>query len=82
MSCHISFRTINVNAPTQNSGVFVGDINIPGWDANQKYNSAHASIYGFSNIEAATVNVIMDGQEVVDGVINDQDVKPVWGMNT
>ncbi|MFB5188878.1 hypothetical protein [Alicyclobacillus fastidiosus] len=82
MSCQISFRTMNVNAPAQNAGVFIGDISIPGLDANQKVNSAHGAIYGFYNIESSTVNVTADGHEFVDGVINDQDIKPVWGVNT
>ncbi len=81
MPCYITFRGINVNATSQNAGIFVGDISVPGWDANQKTNSAHAAIYGSANIEAKTVNVTVDGQEFIDGVINDQDVKPVWGMN-
>lgn len=81
MPCYISFRGINVSTSAQNAGVFVGDISIPGWDANLKINSAHSSIYGFSNLEARTVNVTVDSQELVDGLINDQDVKPVWGTN-
>ena len=81
MPFYISFRGINVNSSSQNAGVFVGDISIPGWDANQKTNSAHASIYGFSNIEFTTVNITMDSQELMDGIINDQDFKPVWGTN-
>lgn len=81
MSCYITFRGINVNVSSQNAGVFVGDIRIPGWDSNQKVNSAHAAIYGFSNLEATTVNVTVDSQELVDGMINDQDIKPVWGTN-
>ncbi|MDQ0188824.1 hypothetical protein JI721_12505 [Alicyclobacillus cycloheptanicus] len=79
MRCYISFRGIHVNVSKQNCGVFVGDISIPGLDANQKINSAHAAVYGFTNVESNTVNVVFDSQEVVDGVMNDQDFKPVSG---
>ncbi|WP_067625833.1 hypothetical protein [Alicyclobacillus acidiphilus] len=81
MTSFISFRAINVNASSQNSGVFVGEIRIPGWDANQKSNSAHAAVYGSSNVEATTVNVTVDNFEAIDGMINDQDVKPYGGHN-
>ncbi|WP_258112248.1 hypothetical protein [Alicyclobacillus sp. SP_1] len=81
MPCFITFRTININAPSQNAGAFVGEVTIPGWDANSKSNYGHAAIHGFSNFEAATVNVTMDGQEFVDSAIADSDFKPVWGKN-
>lgn len=81
MPCVVSFRAINVNSPQQNSGVFIGEVNITGWDANVKANAAHASVYGFSNLEAATINATMDGQEFLDGTMNDWDYKPTWGFN-
>ncbi|QSO50245.1 hypothetical protein JZ785_14860 [Alicyclobacillus curvatus] len=81
MKTVISFSQINVNAGTQNSGVFIGKTRIPGWDASHKSNAGHAGIFGFSNFESSTVNMTMDGQELVDGIINDQDIKPMRAQN-
>nr|WP_249226877.1 hypothetical protein [Alicyclobacillus mengziensis] len=77
----VSFGAINVNSSQQNGGVFVGDINMTGFDAHVKSNGGHASVYGCSNLEGRTVNMVVDNQEILDGVINDQDYKPVWGSN-
>ncbi|MCF8565410.1 hypothetical protein LLE49_11850 [Alicyclobacillus tolerans] len=81
MPYFVSFGSVNVNTPQQNGGVFVGNINMTGMDSHVKSNGGHAAIYGSGNLEAQTVNMTVDNQELVDGVINDQDFKPVWGTN-
>ncbi|WDL98778.1 hypothetical protein [Alicyclobacillus sp. ALC3] len=60
--------------PQQNAGVFLGQINIGGWDANQKYSAAKAGNFGFFNVNTS-YNVMNDSFEVIDGMINDQDFK-------
>lgn len=75
MTVVISFKRIHVEVPVQNSGIFVGDISLPGFDASQKVNTGHAAVMGHSNVEVSTWNVSDDQGEIVDGVIFDQDVK-------
>jgi len=76
----ITFLAINSNSPQQNAGVFIGEINITGWDANGKFNYGHGAIYGFFNVLAANASLNFDGMELIDGVINDQDLKPNWSV--
>lgn len=80
MPTAITFLTINSNSPQQNAGVFIGEVNITGWDANTKSNYGHGSIYGFFNVLVAISNLNFDGLELIDGVINDQDLKPNWSV--
>jgi hypothetical protein len=76
MPCIISLGSLNVNTPQQNSSVFVGETVITGMDANQKYNAGRAGQYGFFCVEIANYSLNLDGMEIADGNINDQDVKP------
>ena len=66
--------SVNSNSPQQNAGVFMGQINIGGWDANQKYSAAKAGTFGFFNINTS-FNVLNDSFEFIDGLMNDQDLK-------
>ncbi|MCF8568075.1 hypothetical protein LLE49_25450 [Alicyclobacillus tolerans] len=72
--------SINTNTPQQNAGVFIGQINIGGWDANQKYSAAKAGHYGFFNLDTS-LNVLNDSFEFIDSMINDQDVKNNYEFN-
>lgn len=81
MAAFISFGVLNVNSPNQNGGVFIGEINCGGWDANQKQNQGHASVFGFFNVFSNQWNVTLDSYEMFDGIINDQDFKPLLGTN-
>jgi len=76
LPCIISFGVINSNSPLQNAGIFIGEINITGWDANGKNNQAQGSISGHGNFVAQNMNYNFDGMELMDGVIYDQDAKP------
>lgn len=71
----ISFGVLNVNTPQQNAGVFVGQVNMTGWDANQKLNIAHGGMFGIFNASVLTWNFTFDGFEFIDGAIMDQDMK-------
>lgn len=66
----------NVNSPQQNAGVFIGQINNGGWDANMKFQAARSGNFGTWNINNSFMNVLNDNMEFIDGVINDQDLKP------
>lgn len=81
MASLICFGTININSTAQNAGVFVGEINCGGWDANQKQNQGHGNLYGFFNVVLYQQSYLFDNFEVFDGTINDQDLKPMVGGN-
>jgi hypothetical protein len=78
----INLGSLNVNTPQQNSSVFVGETVITGMDTNQKYNVGRAGKYGFFCTFFGDVSINLDGMEIADGNINDQDVKPNFnGIN-
>lgn len=77
----IAFGMINTNTPQQNAGVLVGEINSGGWDANAKINQGHGPLFGFFNIVMMQFSANIDNLEVLDGVIFDQDFKPMAGGN-
>ncbi len=77
----INLGVINVNTPQQNSSVFVGEAIVTGMDANMKFNTGHAGTFGFFNAIVANFNYNMDGFELADGNMNDQDFKPNIGGN-
>lgn len=71
----ISFGVMNVNTPQQNAGVFVGQVNMTGWDANQKMDMGHGGTYGIFCFSIGNLNYNFDGFELIDGAIADQDIK-------
>lgn len=77
----ISFGLININSPQQNAGVFIGQINMTGWDSNQKMNIGHGALFGIFNWSAGNFNYTFDGFEVIDGAIADQDIKSQIASN-
>ncbi|QQE77443.1 hypothetical protein [Alicyclobacillus sp. SO9] len=81
MPAFIAFGVINANSPQQNSGIFIGQVNVTGWDANQKLNFAHGSNFGPFSLIGGTISNTIDSFEWIDGVINDQDMKIAWNMN-
>jgi len=72
---------VNQNTPQENAGTFIGEGNIGGWDANMKINQGHGGFYGVGNVTPLWANINVDNLEAVDGVINDQDVKPTFGLD-
>jgi hypothetical protein len=81
MPAFIAFGVINSNTPQQNSGIFIGEINITGWDANQKMNLGHGATFGTFVVEGGTFNYTFDGFELLDTMVNDQDLKASWNVN-
>lgn len=81
MPVFVRFGMIHSNAPQQNAGVFIGEINCGGWDANQKQNQGHGAIFGFFNVCMYQWNAALDNMELLDGVMFDQDFKPMIGGN-
>lgn len=65
----------NQNTPQENAGIFLGEGNMGGWDANMKINQGHGGFYGFFNVTPGWININLDNLEGIDGMINDQDVK-------
>ena len=81
MLCLIVIGAVNQNTPQENAGTFIGEGNLGGWDANMKINQGHGGYYGFFNITPAWVNMNIDNMELVDGMVNDQDFKPLMGLD-
>lgn len=80
MATFISFGVIYSNSPNQNAGIFVGQTSITGMDANQKFNVGHGATFGQYNYLHGSHNLVMDGFEYIDGLMNDMDnkVSPSW----
>ncbi|QSO48626.1 hypothetical protein [Alicyclobacillus mengziensis] len=81
MPCLIVIGAVNQNTPQENAGTFIGEGNLGGWDANMKINQGHGGYYGFFNFTPAWVNMNIDNMELVDGMVNDQDFKPLMGLD-
>jgi len=81
MPSFIAFGMINQNTPQQNAGIFVGEGNIGGWDANMKLAQGHGGTYGAFNAYPIQLNVLFDNFEGIDGAINDPDAKPELSAN-
>ncbi|WP_067625825.1 hypothetical protein [Alicyclobacillus acidiphilus] len=71
----IIFGVINQNTPQQNAGIFVGEGNMGGWDANMKSAQGHGGLFGYFNAFPMQLNVVFDNFEAIDGAMNDSDVK-------
>lgn len=71
----IGLGVLNVNTPQQNGAVFVGQVNMTGWDANQKLNLGHGGMFGIFNWSLWNWNTNFDGLELADGNMADQDMK-------
>ncbi|MCF8565145.1 hypothetical protein LLE49_10505 [Alicyclobacillus tolerans] len=72
---------IITNTPQQNSGVYVGEQNFSGFDANMKFNTAQGGNFGIMSVQVDGFNIMLDNLEMIDGVINDQDLKPTLSAN-
>lgn len=81
MPAVIVIGAVNSNTPQQNTGIFIGEYNLGGWDANMKQNQAKGGLYGFFNVIPLHFNLCVDSMEAIDGIINDQDVKPMGTAN-
>lgn len=77
----ICIGAININCPQQNAGVFIGEINCGGWDANQKQNQGFGALNGLFNFVCFQSAYLYDNFELIDGLMNDADFKPLIGMN-
>lgn len=71
---NIGFESIQVNAMTQNSAIFVGDTKLTGMDTHEKDNVGYGWVFGNGNVEMGNMNVNYD-PDGVDTVIGDQDMK-------
>ncbi len=70
----VAFDNINVTTISQNSGVFVGDVQVTGIDSHSKQNSAQGTTFGHRNVEMQNLNYVED-RDVIDAPIQDQDFK-------
>lgn len=67
---------INSSTPQQAAmGVYLGELNMTGWDANMKFNTAQGGIFGVLCVQTGIINNMFDGLEGADGNIADQDMK-------
>ena len=73
---------VNQNTPQENAGLFVGEGNMGGWDANMKINQGHGGYYGSFNLTPGWINLNIDNLEGIDGLINDQDLKVTIALDT
>ncbi|MCL6454725.1 MAG: hypothetical protein K6T78_14055 [Alicyclobacillus sp.] len=81
MPALIAFGVINQNTPQQNAGLFVGEGNVGGWDANMKMSLAEGGCFGFFNVFPVNANLNFDNFEFIDGAINDADYKATVSFN-
>lgn len=70
----IGFDKIVVNSITSNSGIFVGKSNLNGLDRNSKENIGYGSMTGNGSVSLGNQTIVSD-EDIIDGVINDQDTK-------
>jgi hypothetical protein len=70
----ITLESINVNAMAHSNSLSIGNGHITGMDANEKANYTQGNLFGDRNQLFNNININYD-QDVVDGVINDQDIK-------
>ena len=70
----ITLDSINVNAMAHSNSLSLGNGHITGMDANEKANYTQGNLFGDRNQLFHNININYD-QDVVDGVINDQDIK-------
>ncbi|MDQ0188825.1 hypothetical protein JI721_12500 [Alicyclobacillus cycloheptanicus] len=71
---HVGFDSVNVATITNNSGIYVGDMKITGFDAHSKTNNGLGAISGNRNGEMKNLNYVYDS-DVIDAPIHDQDIK-------
>lgn len=76
----ISIGAVNVNIVQQNAGVFMGQVNVSGWDSHQKLNLGHGALFGVYNWSIGNFNRTFDGLEVMDGIMMDQDIKAQFAI--
>ncbi|QSO46301.1 hypothetical protein [Alicyclobacillus mengziensis] len=82
MPVFASIGVVYSHTPQQNSsGVVVGQFNSSGWDANMKFNTAQGGNFGILSVNMSALNVMLDNFELIDGVINDPDLKPALDVN-
>lgn len=73
---NLTLDSLNVNSMQNNSSISIGKGNITGMDANQKANFSQGGFYGNKNQFLNNTNINND-QDVLDGIIDDQDIKIV-----
>ncbi len=71
---NLTLESVNVNAMTHSNSISLGNGHINGMDANDKANYTQGHTFGDKNQLINNVNINHD-QDVVDGIINDQDIK-------
>lgn len=71
---NLTLESINVNAMVNSSTLFLGKGHINGMDSNDKANYTQGNLYGDKNKLLNNLNINYD-QDVVDGIMNDQDIK-------
>lgn len=71
---NFTLESLNVNAMSHSNSICIGKSHINGMDANDKTNYTQGNLYGSKNQLINNVNINHD-QDVVDGIINDQDIK-------
>lgn len=70
----LNFDRVNVNTMQHNSLITMGEGHITGIDGNEKMNHSFGNIFGNQNQAKFNMNINND-QDVIDGIIDDQDVK-------
>jgi hypothetical protein len=74
---NIHINAVNVNAMSQNAGIFMGNTQINGMEAHGKGNSGAGDVYGANNLSVGNVNQNYD-PDLIDAIINDQDNKTAF----
>lgn len=73
MATSINFNSIVTNAMNTNSGVFIGDNNMVGWDSHSKRLNGVGGVFGQYNL-IPNPYVLINNNSLFDTMINDNDL--------
>ncbi|WP_438431881.1 hypothetical protein [Gorillibacterium sp. sgz500922] len=73
MAQSINFNSIVTNSFNTNSGIFIGENNMVGWDSHSKRMGGLGAIYGQYNF-IPNPYVLVNNNSVFDTMINDNDI--------
>jgi hypothetical protein len=71
---NVTLESVNVNSMVNSSSISLGKGYINGIDSNDKINFSVGNLFGNKNQINSNVNMVHD-QDLVDGIIEDQDIK-------
>lgn len=71
---NLTMDNFNVNAMSHTNSIFLGKGHVTGMDTHDKVNYTQGNVFGNKNHLIHNANINHD-EDLIDGVINDQDIK-------